>query len=252
MIELVDKDTRSELLQRGFCVIPGIVTTELLTSLRMRFRPDSLTKDSANFSRAGAFINLDLGDPLTVELLTWQVALDLLQQAGWPNPKLHSFYVSTKQPHSEGLVWHSDVFYDYQGMEPPEVFLLYYLDDTNPTNGCLRVVPGSHLRSNITQEALHTEKRADSRPREGEIDIPIRAGDLFIGDRRLLHATHPNDSEAWRTCITVSYAPDFARLPETVKELVLNNPCLPSRGWRQEEAGLDPRLVEILPVYEGV
>eukprot|EP01050_Picozoa_sp_SAG11_P020729 SAG11_NODE_3547_length_2377_cov_3.176471_3_plen_110_part_00 len=34
-------------------------------------------------------------------------------------------------------------------------------------------------------------------------DVPMKAGDLLLGDSRLLHRTHPNSSTERRTCITL-------------------------------------------------
>ncbi|MYB93793.1 methyltransferase domain-containing protein [Candidatus Poribacteria bacterium] len=47
----------------------------------------------------------------------------------------------------------------------------------------------------------------------GEVDIPVKAGDLVIGDSRLLHASHGNQSDERRTVITLWYHPFFALLP---------------------------------------
>jgi len=45
------------------------------------------------------------------------------------------------------------------------------------------------------------------------IDIPVKAGDLVVGDSRLLHASHGNQSDERRTVITLWYHPFFALLP---------------------------------------
>src|SRR5262249_46729627 len=52
---------------------------------------------------------------------------------------------------------------------------------------------------------------------EGEIDLPIKAGDLLIGDARLFHATHANTSNDWRTVITIWYHPFFSGLVESAQ-----------------------------------
>jgi hypothetical protein len=80
----------------------------------------------------------------------------------------------------------------------------------------------------------------------------VAAGSVFIGDRRIMHATHANASTFWRTCLTVAYAPLFDTLEEPVKALIVQNRCLPPSGWWDGEAvAIDPRLKEILPVYKG-
>ena len=103
---------------------------------------------------------------------------------------------------------------------PPQVFLMYYLTDTSRENGCLRVIPGSHTRHNPLHDVLaepHSEvlgraeslDRAEFGRRPDEVDVPVRAGELVIGDARLLHASHPNGSDRHRTVLTLWYQPDY-------------------------------------------
>ena len=86
----------------------------------------------------------------------------------------------------------------------------YYLVDTTPSNGCLRVIKGSHLNRhplhdilpNAHGEALQRVDDADHPAYQhfsGEVDISVKAGDLVIGDSRLLHASHGNRSDERRT-----------------------------------------------------
>ena len=49
------------------------------------------------------------------------------------------------------------------------------------------------------------------------VDVPMKAGALLLGGSRLLHGTHPNDSEGRRTCITLWYLSRFESLPERVR-----------------------------------
>lgn len=241
---------REQLSQDGYCVVKQLLGATALAALRERFSDATLAGESKdNFGDAGAFIVADYRDPVLVDLLTYPETLNVLAQLGYPKPKLHNYYVSTKPPGAEALPWHSDLFYDYDKIEPAELFMIYYLQDTSPDNGCLRVVPGSHLWPRDKREAQ--AHNASALP--DKIDVPVQAGDLFIGDRRILHATHANGSDAWRTCLTIAYAPDFGTLPESVQALIVQNRCLPPRGWwnTPEAETLDPRLQAILPVYSG-
>jgi len=238
-----------ELFKDGYCIVPGILDTTMVAALSEHFSAATLAGESEdNFGEAGAFIVADYNNPLLVDLLTHPKTMDALAHLGYPTPKLHSYYVSTKPPGAEALPWHSDLFYSYDKPEPPELFLLYYLQDTTPENGCLRVVPGSHL----WPQQKRTAQTHDIRERPDEVDVPIAVGDVFIGDRRILHATHRNGSEEWRTAITIAYAPDFDTLPAQVKALIVRNQCLPPAGWWQNPAEADAlalRLRNILPIY---
>ncbi len=89
---------------------------------------------------------------------------------------------------------------------------MYYLTDTSPENGCLRVVPGSHRQKHPLHDADQAHDEALSRvddpddPLYGSLAeekaVPVRAGDLVIGDSRLLHAAYANQSSQERSLIT--------------------------------------------------
>jgi hypothetical protein len=222
----------------------------MLHKLRKRFNPQALSDaPKENFGDAGAFVVADYHDPTMIALLTWPKSLGVLRRFGFLEPKLHNFYVSTKPPGAAALPWHSDLFYAYNYQAPAEIFLIYYLQDTSPANGCLRVVPGSHLWKQAKRRAQPEE--AQLRP--DEIDVPIVASSLFIGDRRILHATHANNSATWRTCLTIAYAPTFAQLAESIQALIVQNQCLPPSGWWKapDAMGVDTALRAILPIYNG-
>lgn len=241
----------ASLVEQGYCVVPQVLDNAMLTALQQRYS-DTALADAAkeNFGDSGGFLVADYHDSLIVDLLTWPKTLATLAEYGFGMPKLHNFYVSAKPPQAQALPWHSDLFYRYDDARPAELFLIYYLQDTNPENGCLRVIPGSHAWAHDTRHA----QPEGAVIREDEINVPVRAGDLFIGDRRILHATHANRSNGWRTCLTIAYAPAFDELPEPIQALIIRNRCLPTMGWWRnaaQRATLNPKLQAILPTYDG-
>jgi hypothetical protein len=239
-----------QLREAGFFVAPDAVTG-LLPRLRNRYgHVEPLGITPQRLANTGAFVPMDLTDELTVHALAWPRTWQILAHLGWPRPKLHSFYVSTKQPGAHALPWHSDVYYPAPGPVPTELFLLMYLHDTTPANGCLRVVPGSHRSDDAVHAARHTQGAASAATRGDEIDVPVSAGDLVVADRRLLHATHRNQTARWRTCLTVAVAPAFDALPEAVQARIVSNPCLPPPGW-WTRGDVDARLHPLLPRYDG-
>lgn len=126
------------------------------------------------------------------------------------------YQIISKPAGAPPLYWHQDWarWDDPMSLSPwpQQVFLNWYLTDTQPTNGCLRVIPGSHRR----RMDLHAHLVA---PHEGggyEVeetnewmfadhplarDVPVKAGQLVIGDARLLHGTHGNSSDERRTVL---------------------------------------------------
>ena len=136
---------------------------------------------------------------------------------------------------------------------------MYYLIDTTPHNGCLRTIPGSHLQHNPLHDHLNNPHAQDismakdiNRPefstRPDEVDVPIKAGDLLIGDARLLHAAHANQSNQRRTVITLWFQPDFCTLPERIKaQMTAKTQTVPS-NWTDTAKKI---VTDLHPKYNG-
>ena len=211
--------------------------------------------------------------PIFAELITWQQSLDALFSLGicrdtkpiglFKDPTFTDGYIISKPPHSPPLFWHYDWFAwedpTVYEPRPQQVFFMYYLTDTTRQNGCLRVIPGSHLQHNALHDLLdnpHAEaiSRADDldcpefSPRPDEIDVPVEAGDLLIGDARLLHAAHPNRSDHRRTVITLWFQPDFCDLPERIQAQMVEKTQKIPDDWPAEAQEMVRR---VNPKYEG-
>ena len=145
----------------------------------------------------------------------------------------------SKPPHSPPLYWHQDgVLWNHPisyTNEPQQYFLMYYLVDTDLGNGCLRVIPGSHLKRHDLHDLGRQAHQDDDvlratnmehpalQPAAGEIDVPVAAGDVVIGDSRMLHSAHANQSDQRRTVLTIWYWPDYDDLPDEVKGLITDH-----------------------------
>ncbi len=137
---------------------------------------------------------------------------------------------------------------------------MYYLVDTNNHNGWLRLIPGFHPK----RHPLH-----DMRPRdddtvinatdmdhlafqqvEGEVDVPVRAGDVVIGDSRLLHSARGNQTGQRRTVLTLWYWPAYDDMPDEVKALIRDH--ITSRSEWADWVEQTWHIREpFLPVYDG-
>lgn len=260
------KEQKEQLLKDGYCVFENILDAEMLHSLRKvsdeLLAGQSLENKKLYYS-TGSNIPLT-EDPFFAELIAYPDVLAALASLGYPESKFSIGFIISKQPNSPRLFWH----YDYAawddpdafGETPQQLFLMYYLVDTTPHNGCLRVIPGTHIHDNPLiselQEA-HIEEltRADNldivdfSTRPDEVDVPVKAGDLLIGDARLLHATHANHSSDRRTVLTLFYHPDFQQLSEPVQAFVSQNMTarIPEE-WPQHAKNL---VEPLLARYEG-
>ena len=64
---------------------------------------------------------------------------------------------------------------------------MIYLQDTQPQNGCLRVIPGSHRKlhelhyTNAHTKSLSREENRLFEPIPGQVAVPINPRDLIVG-----------------------------------------------------------------------
>jgi ectoine hydroxylase-related dioxygenase (phytanoyl-CoA dioxygenase family) len=256
---------RARLLEDGYCVVERILPPEMLE--RLRDVTDNLVakQDPERLRRARATGSMipAVSDPFMAELIAWPPALAALADLGYPHPTFSDGWIISKPPHSPCLFWHYDWFAwedprSYEA-EPPQLFLMYYLVDTDIGNGCLRVIPGSHVRHNPIHDLLaapHSRELTEARDmdavefssRPDEVSLPVKAGDLVIGDARLLHAAHANDTGERRTLITLWYQPDLASLPERMRAQIAAKRQDPPPSWPRRATDL---VTPLLARYDG-
>ena len=252
-----------QLLQRGFVVCENFL--DVATLNRLRGVTDRLidTQPQADFDAfrsPGSLISV-YEDPYFAELITFPEVLEIMAEMGFEDPKWASGYVAGKPPHSPRLFWHQDWWGwdDPCSYAPqlPMVFFLYYLTDTDRHNGCLRVIPGSHLKRHPLHAQVCDADTRELRRIENpdhpafqsipeEIDVPVCAGDVIIGDARLLHATHSNQSDQRSTVVAILYLPDYSSLSNSL-------PARISRfrmpiSW---PSSAQTRIEPLIPTYHG-
>jgi hypothetical protein len=76
-----------------------------------------------------------------------------------------------------------------------------HLDDTDDTNGALRVLPGTHRLGKLNAEQI-----ARLRPECGEVRCDLRSGDAMLMRPLLLHASSRSSSARQRRVLHIEYA----------------------------------------------
>ncbi len=231
-------EQRDRLLRDGVCVIPRVLDPETLGRVQSHARSivSGLSDEHRRAHRSTGSMVANRHLPSLAELIAWPPTLDVLARLGFDDVRFARAYLISKPPHSPPLFWHQDCTMwsgeprAYSDL-PPQLFAMYYLTDTSPENGCLRVIPGSHRKRhrlhdevgvahNTGSRSMDTPESALYAPAEGEADVPARAGDLVLGDARALHASHANHSNEDRTVITIWYHPMFSQLrPQTQRQI---------------------------------
>lgn len=112
-----------------------------------------------------------------------------------------AFALIIKMPRlGAGVPWHRDLV-----DVPPNTIYNFsiYLDDSTRGNGCLEVVPGSHLfPDNFKMEA-------DGRRPEDAHCVTAQRGDIIIHDVRLVHGSAFSYSSRQRRSICIEFRPSF-------------------------------------------
>lgn len=260
---LIDWRLKSEQLRHdGYCVVPRLLSREFIARLREAADAIGPTTDDSYRSQGSMVPLQDLHDPVFGRLISGNEIRFCLQSLALDDAGFLSGFVISKPPRSPRLFWHID-WYSWDDSssferEPRQVFAMFYLTDTRPENGCLRVIPGSHMQRHRLHDLMqdgHRElgKAEDlTRPEfadwPDEVSVCVTAGDLVLGDARLLHAAHSNDSSASRTLITLWYLPHFDAWSERLKATYIRYSHALPDVWPQD---IHAAVANMRIVYEG-
>ena len=254
----------AQLKQDGFCIIEKMADARLLDRTRAcvdralaGVDPERLAKTKA----PGSLIDSD-NYPELADLIGNPRALEELERMGLEDVKFWKAVIISKPPGGPRLYWHQDclMWQDPRAYSdrPPMIFLMYYLEDTAPENGCLRLLPGTHRHRHILHGMGEAHMRAINRidnaddPRfgdyPGEVDVPVKAGDLVVGDARMFHSAHTNRSAQKRTVITIWFHPFFSDLQEPTQSWIHDLMHRQHANWPQ---GALARIKPLIPDYRG-
>jgi hypothetical protein len=248
----------------GFCLLPEFITGEDLLAVKSQIGSIVSSKCDGVCKRP----NNDLYP------LRWNdVAVETILSSG---PRMHrlaletdaadlkwiSGYVSVKPPHSSPLWWHQDWWcWDHPASfdeAPIQMALLCYLSDTTPSNGALRVLPGSHRRSSPLHGLLAEVRAGEGSlidaahpafaDQDSQVSMTLRAGDAVVIDYRLLHGTHANAADTSRNCIILNFTPSWKDVPADIRGHLIMHSALPSA---EEDEGELSEVSNLLPRFDG-
>jgi hypothetical protein len=224
-----------ELEAKGFIRAAGVLDSALIDSLLMRahatlFRESTEDRDAVRSN--GSLIHL-ADNPEYADIVGSPVLLELLRDCGATDPRFTGGFLISKPGNGPPLFWHQD----WWGWDDPtayqpraqQLFAMIYLTDTRIENGCLRVIPGSHRRDH----PLHHLETAHSDDMQGykdptnfayadhsdQVAVPVRAGDVLIGDARLIHGAFANQTTEERPLLTLWFMPRWASMPPAMRAL---------------------------------
>lgn len=125
----------------------------------------------------------------------------------------------------EPKVWHQDNA--YFRLRPNKVLGWWIaLDSTDESNGCMHVIPGSHLAGIDSHEGTGDLYGLSKQPSFGEaLAVPLRPGDGLIFHGELHHGTPPNKTKTRRRALQYHYASALCKSeskPEREPEVIFS------------------------------
>ena len=117
--------------------------------------------------------------------------------------------LNLKLPGGSSYPWHQDWNCCWRAHTDELITCFIYLEDADETNGCLQVVPGSHLGRPIYPFKPGSRFEVDPAyvPRERITPVPLPAGEMIFFDSYLLHFSDLNRSRSPRRAIIYTYNP---------------------------------------------
>jgi ectoine hydroxylase-related dioxygenase (phytanoyl-CoA dioxygenase family) len=148
------------------------------------------------------FHNVQFHDAAFARAAAHPRMVEVLTQVIGPNVQLHHTKMLVKPPENGApFPMHQD--YPYFPHERHTVVAAsVHLDDTDEENGCLHVVPGSHMLGPL--EPTGESKDLDTSLEEGTA-LPCAAGDVLFFNYLTIHGSGVNRSERTRRNVLFQY-----------------------------------------------
>ena len=160
--------------------------------------------------------------PWVHALVTNSRILDAVETLLGPNLLVWSTNWFSKMPGAKTYVgWHQDG--TYWKLQPPAVVTAWVaLSPSNSSNGCMRVVPGTHREPMLPQRETYIPENALSRGQEiavevdeeQAVDLSLRPGEMSLHHIWIVHGSNANTS---RDTPRIGIAIRYTR-PEVVQE----------------------------------
>ncbi len=169
-------------------------------------------------------------------LLTWladlvrhPVILDQVEGLLGPNLLCWASDFFSKSP-DDGMrvTWHQDS--TYWGLSKPDIVTAWVaFTPSTVESGCLRVVPGSHLRDQLPHGDTFAADNMLSRGQEIQVkvderdatDVVLQPGQMSLHHVRLIHGSEPNRADHRRIGFAIRYLPTSVRQTSGLRDTAM-------------------------------
>ncbi len=187
-------------------------------ALNLRARFEAYEGADAEAARQRIRGKAHLAFPWLFDVARHPAILDAVEDLVGPDILIYISTLWFKDARDPGYVsWHQDSA--YYGLDPHDVITLWLgLTDSNPGNGCVRVIPRSHL----APDRRHVETyAADNMLARGQtiegiddsqaVDLELAAGQFSMHHERMIHGSLANRSDDRRLGVSFTYLPTYVR-----------------------------------------
>ena len=158
------------------------------------------------------------------QIVTHNALLDVIETILGDDILVYGTLVFSKQPHDLRYAsWHQDSF--YSGLHlTPSTSAWIALTPSNPANGCMRVLPGSHKLGLLDHENVpddpHMLNRRGERVKldvdeSQAVDVVLKPGQLSLHQSTIVHGSNPNTSGEPRIGFIVRFVTSDMKNPDT-------------------------------------
>lgn len=102
--------------------------------------------------------------------------------------------------------WHQDMAYGVTAFNKPLLGAWIALDEAGLDNGCMHIIPGSHMDGGVPHYTIRDWQVCDDNVQvEKSIAVPLKPGSIILFHGLLLHATPPNISNKRRRSMQLHF-----------------------------------------------
>ena len=214
-------EQQAEFTRQGYLIVPDVLPVAELAALDAEFEASYQERladadIAADEQRRNQIHQLGTDSESSRMLACDARLLSLVQDLVYPGLALFSAKLISKGPHEPRNVchWHQDeAYWHIYGASERRMSIWLPLQDTHRRNGCLRVVPGTHLRHIIPHEPRssrdHGACRLSFLPGERKLRntvyCEVAAGTAVLFSNKIFHSSLGNHTGGHRRAFILTY-----------------------------------------------
>lgn len=222
LIKMLASEQVSQYRERGYTVFHGFLSRAEVETLVADIEAISATATLANHDAGRMEMEPNQGPegksvrriyepcsyyPRFRSLSESTKLLDVCEDLIGPNLLFHYSKINMKPPKIGSIVeWHQDLTY-YPLTNSDSVTVLFYLDDADSTNGCLKVIPNLHREPPLdhTLNGVFQGRVTQAVDDSNAVFLEGEAGNAIFMHCLTPHASAPNNSAKSRRTLILSY-----------------------------------------------